>query len=125
MSSTYRSAMGKPVDMASIRAKNENVRAVGNMGVNSRGDTIDSNNNVVSETSTRVNRVYSKTTVNPTAQSKPPAAPSSPFQVPTRVVAPPSPVIEEDDLSPDEAELFRDLDDEEEIIKDLPKSKKK
>ena len=33
---THRSAMGKSVDMATLAAKNENVRAVGNMKVNAR-----------------------------------------------------------------------------------------
>lgn len=122
MSSTYRSAMGKSVDLSAIRARNENVRAVGNMQCNARGDTIDSNNNVVSEASNRVNRVYSKTTVNPTAQSKSPAAP---LQTSTRVTAPPPPAVEKDELSESEVELFQDLDGDEEIIKDLPKSKKK
>ncbi len=39
--SKYRTAMGKTVDMAALTAKNEKVRAVGNMSVNARGDTID------------------------------------------------------------------------------------
>ena len=54
--------MGKPVDMAAIRTKNENVRAIGNMKVNSRGDIIDNHNKIVEPASQRVNRVYTKTT---------------------------------------------------------------
>ena len=37
----YKTAMGKTVDMAALAAKNEKTRAVGNMKVNARGDTID------------------------------------------------------------------------------------
>jgi hypothetical protein len=61
--SKFISAMGKPVDMAGIRSKNEKVRAIGNMSVNSRGDVIDSNNQIVGQSTQRVNRVYNKTTV--------------------------------------------------------------
>ena len=37
----YRTAQGKNIDMAALAAKNERTRAVGNMNVNARGDTID------------------------------------------------------------------------------------
>lgn len=70
MGSQYRSAMGKPVDMAAIRTKNENVRAIGNMRVNARGDIIDNHNQVVEPVSQRVNRVYTKTT----SAARPPVA---------------------------------------------------
>jgi hypothetical protein len=43
----YRSAQGKTVDMGKLRLKNEQVRAVGNMQVNSRGDVVDSANRVL------------------------------------------------------------------------------
>ena len=43
----YKSARGKPIDFGSIRLQNENVRAVGNMGVNARGDRIDSQGNII------------------------------------------------------------------------------
>ena len=36
----YRTALGKSVDMGALLLKNEDVRAVGNMGVNARGDVI-------------------------------------------------------------------------------------
>ena len=42
----YRTAMGKSVDMAALTAKNEKTRAVGNMKVNARGDTIDAQGRV-------------------------------------------------------------------------------
>jgi ribosomal protein L29 len=43
----YKSARGKQIDVGSLRLQNENVRAVGNMGVNARGDRIDSQGNVI------------------------------------------------------------------------------
>ena len=36
----YRTAKGKPVDLGALRLQNENVRAVGNMNVNARGDKL-------------------------------------------------------------------------------------
>ena len=43
----HRSAQGKIIDMAALAAKNERVRAVGNMPVNARGDTIGANGKVI------------------------------------------------------------------------------
>lgn len=56
----YRSALGKPVDMGSLLLKNEEVRAVGNMGVNAKGDVIDKKNTIVNNKNTRVNNEYRK-----------------------------------------------------------------
>lgn len=69
----HKTALGKPIDMASLIAKNERVRAVGNMGVNARGDVIDSNGNIVKPATHRVNERYSKTvgTRHATARSGP------------------------------------------------------
>jgi hypothetical protein len=46
-SKIYKSARGKQIDVGSLRLQNENVRAVGNMGVNARGDRIDANGNII------------------------------------------------------------------------------
>lgn len=54
-------ASGVPFDMAALRTKNEKVRAVGNMNVNARGDTIDSHNRVINDANKRVNVMYQKT----------------------------------------------------------------
>jgi hypothetical protein len=40
----YKSAQGKMVDMGKLMLQNENVRAVGNMNVNARGEVINDNN---------------------------------------------------------------------------------
>jgi hypothetical protein len=60
----YRSAQGKVVDMAALAAKNEKTRAVGNMKVNARGDTIDSNGKIIIPVTAKVNDRYSKTVGN-------------------------------------------------------------
>lgn len=57
-------ALGKPFDMSALRAKNEKMRAVGNMNVNARGDIIDNNNEVVNDKNKRINTMYSKTMQN-------------------------------------------------------------
>jgi hypothetical protein len=58
----YRSAMGKTVDMGSLLLQNESVRAVGNMGVNARGDVVNSNNKVIEKKSRQVQRHNRRTT---------------------------------------------------------------
>lgn len=57
----YRTAMGKTVDMSTLAAQNEHVRAVGNMKVNARGDSIDSHNRIVEPVNKRVANNYAKT----------------------------------------------------------------
>jgi len=101
-----RTAQGRTIDMATLAARNEKVRAVGNMNVNARGDILDNNNNVVRDNTNRVKNVY-RNTVTPGHQT----------QAPQQVA--PKPTIEVDEtpepieLSNEEAELFDDADDEE------------
>lgn len=64
----YKTAMGKAVDMAALAAKNEKTRAVGNMSVNARGDTIDGTGKVVVPVTSKVNDAYSRTVGNRSAQ---------------------------------------------------------
>ena len=52
----YRTAKGKTVDFGSLRLQNEHVRAVGNMGVNTRGDRIDANGNVIDSANDQLQR---------------------------------------------------------------------
>jgi hypothetical protein len=58
----YKSAMGKTVDMGALILQNEQVRAVGNMGVNAAGDLVDSNNQVIDSRNRQVQRQYNKQT---------------------------------------------------------------
>ena len=74
----YRTAMGKTVDMASLVKRNEHTRAVGNMSVNARGDTIDAKGNVIVPVTEKVNDAYSKTVGNRSAQVRPRQAPAAP-----------------------------------------------
>jgi hypothetical protein len=55
-SKVYKTAMGKVVDMGALMLQNENVRAVGNMGVNARGDRVDSQNRVIDKKNRQVQR---------------------------------------------------------------------
>lgn len=56
----YKSAMGKTVDLGALILQNEQVRAVGNMGVNAAGDVVDSNNQVIDSRNRQVQRQYAK-----------------------------------------------------------------
>jgi hypothetical protein len=61
----YKSARGKMVDMGTLILQNENVRAVGNMGVNARGDLVDGTNKVIDQKSQQIQRqVQRQTTTN-------------------------------------------------------------
>ena len=63
----YKSAMGKTVDLGALILENENVRAVGNMGVNARGDVVDSGNRVIDTKNRQVQRQYRKQATNTSA----------------------------------------------------------
>lgn len=60
----YRTAQGKTVDLGALQLQNENVRAVGNMNVNARGDLIDSGNRSIDSKTQQVNRQYRKQATN-------------------------------------------------------------
>jgi hypothetical protein len=86
---THRTAMGKTVDMSAILAKNEKTRAVGNMGVNARGDTIDAHGRIIKPVTAKVNEAYGKTVGNRSAQAvknvpkpQPKIQPDVPIEIP-------------------------------------------
>lgn len=58
--SIYRTALGKTLDMTRLASQNEHVRAVGNMNVNARGDTIDSHGKVVVPVTKKVGDAYQR-----------------------------------------------------------------
>lgn len=58
----YTTAQGKKIDLGALQAQNENVRAVGNMQVNARGDRIDPNGQVIATRAQQVNRSLDRTT---------------------------------------------------------------
>ena len=61
---TYRTAQGKIVDLGALQLQNEHVRAVGNMGVNARGDLIDGWNRPVDSRNQQVAKQYKKQVTN-------------------------------------------------------------
>ena len=56
----YRSAQGKMVDLGKLQLQNESTRAVGNMGVNARGDRVNSENQPIDTRNQQVKRQYEK-----------------------------------------------------------------
>lgn len=56
----YRTSQGKSVDIGALMLQNETVRAVGNMGVNARGDRVNPQNNTVDSRNTRIGKQYKR-----------------------------------------------------------------
>jgi hypothetical protein len=103
----YKTAMGKTVDMSALAAKNEKTRAVGNMKVNARGDTIDAQGHITKTATTKVNDSYNKTVGNRSAQ---------PVRNKQKLnTSPPKPTIDLTELNELEREIEENLEDELEI----------
>lgn len=106
----HRTAMGKTVDMSAILAKNEKTRAVGNMSVNARGDTIDAHGRITKPVTAKVNEAYGKTVGNRSAQAtKTAPKPQSKLQ--------PDIPVEIPELTKEELELDEFLEDDIEVEK--------
>ena len=60
MAKIYRSSQGKGIDLGALLLQNENVRAVGNMGVNARGDRIDNKGKSIDSRVQQKKRQYNK-----------------------------------------------------------------
>lgn len=60
----YRTSQGKSVDIGALMLQNETVRAVGNMGVNARGDRVNSKNSTVDTRNSRIGKQYKKQVSN-------------------------------------------------------------
>jgi hypothetical protein len=125
MSRHYKTAMGKSLDMASLILKNEKTRAIGNMNVNARGDVIDSNDQIISDVTKRVNRIYANTTANPGASGNGTAPAPGSVPVPAEKVVQPTVVAEttkitktkktktpQPDLSHEEMNQFNEFDEQ-------------
>jgi len=113
----YRSAQGKTVDMAALAAKNEKTRAVGNMKVNARGDTIDATGKILVPVTQKVGAKYQATVGNRTAQPvKNKAAPVKETK---------KPVTEVKELTNEELELESSFDDDLEVEQIKAKESKK
>jgi hypothetical protein len=109
--SKYTTAMGKSVDMAALTAKNEKTRAVGNMKVNARGDTIDALGRIVQTATTKVNDSYNRTVGNRSAQ------PVRNRPVPAPIAPPVTTEVDLSQLNEIERELEESLEDDLEIEK--------
>ena len=68
----YKTAQGQTVDIGALILQNENVRAVGNMNVNARGDLIDGNNQVIDQKNRQIQRQHKRQTQSQ-AELTPPA----------------------------------------------------
>jgi hypothetical protein len=64
MSKVYRTAHGRRIDLGEIMLKNEKVRAVGNMGVNARGDLVNSYNESIQTRNQQVRNQYNVQVTN-------------------------------------------------------------
>lgn len=115
----YRTAMGKVVDMAALAAKNERVRAVGNMNVNARGDTIDSQGRVIVPVTKKVGEKYQKTVTNRAANVV-----RNKANTPKPIESAPKPE-QKVDLTPEELDLEDSLDDDIEVEQIKAKETKK
>jgi len=113
----YRSAQGKTVDMAALAAKNERTRAVGNMKVNARGDTIDATGKIIVPVTQKVGQKYQSTVGNRTAQ------PVKNKAKPAKEVA--QPVVEPKELTTEELELDNSFEDDLEVEQIKAKESKK
>jgi len=60
MGKVYRTANGGKVDLGSLLLSQENTRSVGNMGVNARGDKINSHNEVIETRNEIIQKQYNK-----------------------------------------------------------------
>jgi hypothetical protein len=108
----YKTAMGRTLDMSTLAAKHEKTRAVGNMSVNARGDTIDSQGKVVVPVTKKVGSTYQKSVSNRAANV-------------VRNKKSPNPVIEQPELTKEELELEASFDDDFEVEQLKSKSKSK
>jgi hypothetical protein len=66
--SIRRTAQGKSLDMAALAARHETMRAVSNMSMNARGDTVDSTGRIIESATDKVNKAYVKTVGSRSAQ---------------------------------------------------------
>jgi len=111
----YRSAKGKTINMDTLTTRNEKVRAVGNMRVNARGDMVDSNNNIIVPATKRVQNAYTNASFesdNNVSTNPIPAQKTASQLVPDELSKVPTIQEEEPDLTPEEKELFEEVDSE-------------
>ncbi len=102
----YRSAQGRMVDIGALQLQNEEVRAVGNMPVNARGDLIDAYNRPINSRNQQVARQYGRQVGNVSDAPVTSRAPVAPEPVKNKdktskkikIQAPPAPEDFDDDF---------------------------
>lgn len=104
----YRTAMGRTLDMSTLAAKHEKTRAVGNMSVNARGDTIDADGKVVVPVTKKVGEKYQKTVMNRAAN----IVKGNRQPVEKRPEPKPAPQPVQEELTPEELELEASFEDD-------------
>ena len=91
----YRSMQGRMIDIEKLRATNEDVRAVGNMNVNARGDVLGVGGKIETPKANVIQKYYeapkgrvddTPTRARPTPVKKSPPAPQPVASKPTKVV---------------------------------------
>jgi hypothetical protein len=111
--------------MAALRARNEKIRAVGNLNCNARGDIIDSYDNVIEDGTKRVNDFYMKGVLNRRQQQSTQDQKTQPSTLPAKTV--PSihteadqiiqPPVLEPDFTPEELEFDQE---DEQAVQEIP-----
>jgi len=108
----YRSSQGKSIDLGALLLQNETVRAVGNMGVNARGDRIDTGNKVIDTKVKQAQRAYNKQ-IGPQDD------------IPQSFAPPPEGIVPTQPVAPDPYELQARNTKEDKLFKEQRKAEKK
>ena len=108
MAKAHKSALGKSIDMAALRSKNEQARAVGNMNCNARGDVIDAYGRVTNDNNKRVNEHYMKSVKPKTVLVNRPVERTSPIPDVTPVQPAIVPTVPIEALTESELEFEQD-----------------
>jgi len=108
----YRSSQGKSIDLGALLLQNETVRAVGNMGVNARGDRIDTGNKVIDTKVKQAQRAYNKQ-IGPQDD------------IPQSFAPPPAGIVPTQPVAPDPYQLQSQNSKEDKLFKEQRKAKKK
>ncbi len=77
MGRVYRTAKGKTLDMGMLAAQHEKTRAVSNLAVNARGDTIDSHGKITEPVTEKISNAYQSTVTSKSAVVRPGVSPSA------------------------------------------------
>jgi hypothetical protein len=82
-SRVYKTSQGQTIDLGALILKNEKVRAVGNMKVNARGDSLDGENKSIDTKSRQLKRSNDRQVIT-NVSSKPITTKNTPKVAPTR-----------------------------------------